>query len=149
MTYYLSSSATIPSTDYVLDTTLLLNPAFANANIEVSTVANVIGLVPVANVSTTQPTPTSIQVVEKDNTGNLYMTWMESSDYANTQADLKASTIYRIRRNALLAASDWTQMPDVPANTSIKWATYRQELRDITSQNTFPRIINWPVKPDN
>lgn len=147
MTYYISPNTKLPSTEYVEDITLLQNTPYVNVSI--NAITNMLGLVPIANVSNTRPTNTSIQVVEKDNTGNLYMTWMESSDYANTQSDLKASTIYRIRRNSLLSASDWTQMPDVPANTSIKWATYRQALRDITSQNTFPKSIIWPVKPDN
>jgi len=147
MTYYISPNTKLPSTEYVEDITLLQNTPYVNVSI--NAITNMLGLVPIANVSNTRPTNTSIQVVEKENTGNLYMTWMESSDYANTQSDLKASTIYRIRRNSLLSASDWTQMPDVPANTSIKWATYRQALRDITSQNTFPKSIIWPVKPDN
>lgn len=27
------------------------------------------------------------------------------------------------------------------------WATYRQSLLDITTQEGFPWIINWPVAP--
>jgi len=149
MNYYTSTYTITPSTNIIPEDYLILNYSENWGNANATTIATALNLTLLPTFTTEQPTNTSIQVVEKDNTGNLYMTWMESSDYANTQADLKASTIYRIRRNALLAASDWTQMPDVPANTSIKWATYRQELRDITSQNTFPRIINWPVKPDN
>ena len=117
------------------------------ANIDISIVANSIGLVAIANVSNTQPSNTSIRVVEKDNTGNLYMTWIESSAWANTQADMRASTIARIQRNSLLAACDWTQMPDAPAGTAAKWASYRTALRNIPSQNTFPRVISWPSKP--
>lgn len=146
MTYYIYSSAKLPSTDYVLDTTLEQNPLYANTNI--ATIANSIGLIAIANVSNTQPSNTSIRVVEKDNTGNLYMTWIESSVWANTQADMRAATIARIHRNTLLADCDWTQMPDVPANTSIKWTAYREALRNIPSQNTFPQTITWPVKPE-
>ena len=145
MNYYISLSAKLPSTDYVQDTILLQNPMYANTDISI--VASVIGLVLIANVSNTQPTDTSIRVVEKDNTGNLYMTWMESSDWANTQSDMRASTIARIRRNTLLSATDWTQMPDVPVGTATKWAPYREALRNLPSQNTFPRVITWPSSP--
>lgn len=52
----------------------------------------------------------------------------------------------RTKRSELLASSDWTQMPDVPAQTKQAWAGYRQELRDITKQSD-PFNVEWPVKP--
>jgi hypothetical protein len=57
----------------------------------------------------------------------------------------------KARRNGLLSASDWTQLPDVSLTTEMKqaWAVYRQALRDITSQEKFPWRIVWPEKPDN
>ena len=36
----------------------------------------------------------------------------------------------RLHRDALLAASDWTQAADDPTGNQAAWATYRQELRD-------------------
>lgn len=53
------------------------------------------------------------------------------------------------KRNALLADSDWTQLPDVPLSAEDKaaWAAYRQQLRDITDQPGFPNEIVWPVQP--
>lgn len=56
-------------------------------------------------------------------------------------------SLVRSQRNALLSASDWTQLPDVPLATKETWAIYRQALRDITEQ-TDPFNINWPVQPD-
>ena len=53
----------------------------------------------------------------------------------------------RAQRNSLLAASDWTQIPDAPVNAQA-WATYRQELRDIPQQAGFPANINWPTVPE-
>lgn len=53
----------------------------------------------------------------------------------------------RAERNARLAASDWTQLPDVPEATRSAWAGYRQALRDITSQPGFPMFVNWPETP--
>lgn len=52
-------------------------------------------------------------------------------------------------RDELLILSDWTQMPDSPLNDSTKasWATYRTELRDISTQSGFPTNITWPTAP--
>ena len=55
----------------------------------------------------------------------------------------------RIRqiRNDLLIQSDWTQMPDVTLSTKELWASYRQGLRDVTSQSD-PFNIVWPTPPN-
>jgi hypothetical protein len=52
-------------------------------------------------------------------------------------------TAIRQQRNRLLSESDWTQLADSPADKD-KWAVYRQELRDITTQED-PFSIVWPV----
>jgi len=53
----------------------------------------------------------------------------------------------RAERNAKLSASDWTQVVDAPVDQAV-WATYRQALRDITSQSGFPWTVNWPAQPE-
>lgn len=50
-------------------------------------------------------------------------------------------------RGKLLAASDWTQVPDAPVDQAV-WATYRQALRDIPQQEGFPESVVWPTKPE-
>lgn len=50
-------------------------------------------------------------------------------------------------RNSMLLECDWTQLPDAPVNHA-EWATYRQELRDITTQVGFPNNVVWPTKPE-
>ena len=57
--------------------------------------------------------------------------------------------VARVDRDHRLRISDWTQMPDSPLSTQQKaeWATYRQQLRDITTQSMFPYEIDWPVAP--
>jgi hypothetical protein len=54
----------------------------------------------------------------------------------------------RIMRDALLAQSDWTQFQDSPISgtTLVEWQTYRQSLRDVTSQPN-PFNLSWPAKP--
>jgi hypothetical protein len=53
--------------------------------------------------------------------------------------------VVRAERNALLAACDWTQLPDASADAAA-WVTYRQALRDITDQAN-PFNIVWPASP--
>ena len=61
-------------------------------------------------------------------------------------ADVRAAEEVRDERDTLLVASDWTQVADAPVDQDA-WADYRQELRDVTSQETFPSEVTWPVPP--
>ena len=80
-----------------------------------------------------------------------------SNEFVITDGSAVARTdnileILRLKRDALLAESDWTQMSDSPLSDSKKteWATYRQTLRDIPSaQSPVTDIDNiiWPSKP--
>lgn len=55
----------------------------------------------------------------------------------------------RDKRNALLSACDWTQIPDTSLTEAERgeWATYRQALRDVPQQAGFPNEVIWPTKP--
>ena len=64
----------------------------------------------------------------------------------------KAETDWRIlrgERNALLAATDWTQAVDAPLTDAKKaeWATYRSALRSLPDNTTDPANPTWPSKP--
>lgn len=52
----------------------------------------------------------------------------------------------RFLRNALLSASDWTQIADAPVDASV-WRKYRQDLRDVPQQEGYPFDIAWPDIP--
>jgi hypothetical protein len=76
--------------------------------------------------------------------------WVEQwelADYTAENTDAQWSAI-RSDRNNRLADSDWTQLPDAALTNvqTAEWASYRQALRDITTQ-TDPFNINWPVAP--
>ena len=60
----------------------------------------------------------------------------------------QASANMRAHRDNLLSQSDWTQVADAPVDQTA-WATYRQELRDITQHPNWPHLedSDWPVKP--
>ena len=59
--------------------------------------------------------------------------------------DQQAKTV-RSSRNQLLNNSDWTQVADAPVDKAV-WATYRQALRDISTQAEFPNNVTWPTQP--
>ena len=52
-------------------------------------------------------------------------------------------------RDSLLAASDWTQMPDSPLTDDERaaWATYRQALRDAPATWTLSPTWDAPDPP--
>ncbi len=64
----------------------------------------------------------------------------EKQNYYNA-----SSARVRAKRNQLLSDSDWMALSDNTITT--EWASYRQALRDITSQGGFPYTIEWPTKP--
>lgn len=55
----------------------------------------------------------------------------------------------RGQRDALLRASDFTQLGDAPLEpTKIgNWRSYRNSLRDVPNQAGFPETVVWPVPP--
>jgi hypothetical protein len=72
--------------------------------------------------------------------------WCISEDNATNAAVFSS---IRGWRNAQLAASDWTQLPDVAlASDKVQaWADYRQQLREMLKQNDDPKLIVFPEPP--
>ena len=62
------------------------------------------------------------------------------------ERDAAQAHVARIDRNEKLRECDWTQLSDAPVDKTV-WATYRQQLRDVTLQAGFPWVINWPDAP--
>ena len=60
--------------------------------------------------------------------------------------DAEQAKAVRQTRTEKLKDSDWTQIADSTADKAA-WATYRQALRDITTQTGFPWTITWPDAP--
>ena len=60
------------------------------------------------------------------------------------------ATTIRTKRNSLLSQTDYLLMPDYPISEEYreKIKTYRQELRDITEQDNFPRDVVFPTLPE-
>ena len=59
--------------------------------------------------------------------------------------DATAGEAARFERNTLLAGTDYFALTDVTMNADM--TSYRQALRDITTQSGFPNTISWPAEP--
>ncbi len=73
------------------------------------------------------------------------VTAISDADKDAAEIDAACNELMQMR-NALLAASDWTQVPDAPVDQAA-WATYRQALRDLPENTTDPRKPVWPSQP--
>jgi len=66
-------------------------------------------------------------------------------------ADDRAAEANRSTRDAKLAETDWTQIPDRALTDEAKdlWVAYRTALRDITAHKNWPNVSDndWPTKP--
>lgn len=60
-----------------------------------------------------------------------------------------AADAIRAERDRLLAGSDWTQLADssLEGSSMVIWQSYRQALRDVPQQVSFPEAVEWPEKP--
>lgn len=78
--------------------------------------------------------------------GALVLKPQSEIDAAKAETDWRT---LRGERNALLAASDWTQAVDAPLTDAKKteWATYRTALRSLPDNTTDPANPTWPSKP--
>ena len=74
-----------------------------------------------------------------------------SSMPTQEEQDAMTASNNRMKRNELLAASDWTQMPDSPLTDEAKtsWSTYRTSLRTLPTHENWPSLedADWPTKP--
>jgi hypothetical protein len=59
----------------------------------------------------------------------------------------QAEAAVRSQRAWQLKATDWMALSDSPDMTS-NWKAYRQELREVTSQDGFPYSVKWPTEPE-
>jgi hypothetical protein len=99
-----------------------------------------------------QAQPARYQVAFRDGVEQVDGKWYTKYSVADMDAEAIASLdaaqakSVRQQRTEKLKDSDWTQIADSTADKQA-WATYRQALRDITSQAGFPWTIDWPTQP--
>jgi hypothetical protein len=68
--------------------------------------------------------------------------WVLSYTVENKAQELAEKNI-RVKRNQLLSATDWMATTDNTMSDEV--TSYRQALRDITSQTGFPYEVIWPT----
>ena len=80
--------------------------------------------------------------------GIYYQNWVQSDATEAEIADKIENKWIEVReiRSQLLAETDWTQLGDISTEIKALYTSYRQDLRDITSQSN-PFNLVWPVKP--
>jgi hypothetical protein len=71
-----------------------------------------------------------------------------TTEESRADVDRRQLEDLRRQRDFYLSETDWTQLGDVPEQTKAKYATYRQQLRDITTVAGFPDAFEWPTKPE-
>jgi hypothetical protein len=102
-----------------------------------------------------QAQPTRYQIAFRDGVAQVDGKWFTKYSVSDLDADgiaakdAEQAKSVRATRNSLIAECDWTQLADVVLTDEAKlaWATYRQELRDITAQEGFPFDVTYPTKP--
>jgi hypothetical protein len=81
--------------------------------------------------------------------GVYYQNWV-IEDSTESEIETKIQNKWdeiRNLRTELLKECDWTVLPDSPVGENrTAWIQYRQELRNITSQEN-PFSIVWPIQP--
>jgi len=71
-------------------------------------------------------------------------TYFDALDQTHTDtAVARASAKVRAKRDALIAATDWTGNSDVTMTSAM--TTYRTALRNVPAQAGFPNSITWPT----
>ena len=145
-----------------------LNPNVSLPKVWNNNVYDTLGIDPV--LETPKPATTGDYKVivrdgaEQDAKDNWVQKWVERDMFSDTTEDgvtttkAEHETAYQTRldadkaesvrseRDQKLKDTDWMGMSDV--TMSADWATYRQALRDIPSQEGFPNTITWPDEPE-
>ena len=99
-----------------------------------------------------QASPTRYQTAFRDGVEEINGQWYtkysvaDMDDEAKAAKDAEQAKSVREERNKKLSECDWTQVADAPVDKAV-WATYRQELRDLTKQTGFPWEVTWPTQP--
>ena len=106
------------------------------------------GCLPVTTWKAHDQTQKLVSVEPYIEDGQVFTVRVESKTAEELAAEQnsKAAQI-RAERNAKLSATDWTQVADSSVDKDA-WAAYRQELRDITNQASFPLDVVWPKDPN-
>lgn len=103
-----------------------------------------------------QPTLTryqtaAMQGVVQQSDGHWYTNWVavDMDADAKAAADARQAGAVRADRNGRLADTDWRVLKAAEVGSVLDpaWIIYRQELREVPQQATFPWDVVWPTPP--
>ena len=103
-----------------------------------------------------QAQPTRYQVAFADGVEQIDGKWYtkysvaEMEQDAITAKDAEQAKGIRATRDDKLKETDWMVIRSAETSVALaaEWATYRQALRDVTSQSGFPWEVTWPTQPE-
>ena len=143
MKYAIIDGTTVKSTGTIQQ--LFPNTSFSSTGINADFLSanNVVEFI--ETLTFTAPTQKLSTVDAYVQDGKAYNVKVESTT-ADEQAALKTQEWIKVRRkrDSLLEETDWRASSDL--TLSDDWKTYRQALRDITTQ-ADPYNISWPTQP--
>ncbi len=143
MKYAIIDGTTVKSTGTIQQLFPSTSFTTAGPNSDFLTANNVVELV--ETLSFTTPTQKLSTVDAYLESGKAYTVKVESTT-TEEQTALKNTAWENIRnqRNTKLKDTDWRASSDLTLSDA--WKTYRQALRDITTQSD-PYNITWPTEP--
>jgi hypothetical protein len=101
-----------------------------------------------ANDSTQYINVETAEIVDKPAKPNDYSDFNWQTKQWEDNAEIAKGNVLS-KRQRLLTATDWTDT--VSASTRLEnyneWQFYRQQLRDITTQEGYPFNVIWPTQP--
>lgn len=76
--------------------------------------------------------------------------WMKTAAQVEQEEYERKADEIRREREELLSQSDWRVTQALEKGISIppEWKVYRESLRDITEQASFPYTVKWPTSPE-
>jgi hypothetical protein len=145
MNYAILDGTTVKSTGAIQ--TLFPNTCFPSSGVPTSflTENNVVELI--ETLSYTTPSQKLSKVDAYVDSGKAYNVKVESTTTDEQTALTTAKWVnVRMERDMLLQQTDWRASSDLTLSDA--WKTYRQALRDITTQSD-PFNITWPTAPSS
>jgi hypothetical protein len=83
--------------------------------------------------------------IESSDPKDFGTTWKAVSDKKKALEDAEPMRLLRVKRDSLLAETDWMASSDLTISDA--WKKYRQDLRDITKTATSLDDAKFPTKP--
>lgn len=146
MTKFINTTYELPSDKLFDEETILLNYWMKDLDTSNTELMLSAGFHTLPEPLNTQTVGT-VLVAKRDEQGALITEWVNKAQFSNICHLRSLARNIRNTRDNLLKECDWSQGKDISEEVSSKWTVYRQALRDITQQETFPTNVIWPKRP--